>query len=185
MDPFGALGYGEIQRTWLYPHALCEARRIPRVLPKRSRKKFTEKGEERGHLQRWREVGATTPTLRGADWRSFHLVHHVTLYWVIFLWCQQLVSCVLPSLTLICLWKSKSELCIWIHMLQNRQQNWKQAQWVSNNHEKGTQWTLGHTLGHEPGGNGETRTSQPHSTGRASETSGSHEAWFLSSLFAS
>lgn len=34
----------------------------------------------------------------------------------------------------------------------------------------------GHTLGHEPGGNGETRQSQPHSTARAPETSGSQEA---------
>lgn len=73
-----------------------------------------------------------------------------------------LVSSVLPSLTLICLWKSKSELGIWIDMLQNRQQNWKQAQRVSNNHEKRTWWTLGRTLGHEHGGNGEMRTSQPH-----------------------
>lgn len=108
---------------------LHEAGRIPCVLPKRSREKFTEKSEERGHLKRWREVGTTSTILRGARWRSFHLVHHGPFIGLFSCDVNSsfFVSSVWPSLTLICLWKSKSELCIWIDMLQNRQQNWKQA----------------------------------------------------------
>lgn len=53
MDPLGALGYGEIQRTCMYSHAkVFYEVRIPCVLPKRSREKFTEKSEREGTLKR-------------------------------------------------------------------------------------------------------------------------------------
>lgn len=79
--------------------------------------------------------GATTPTLRG--WLEVLAPSTPgTLYWVILLWCQQLLPC------LLCFafshsnlfWKSKSKLCIWIHMLQNRQQNF-QFCWLSRHRE--------------------------------------------------
>ena len=75
-----------------------------------------------------------------------------------------LVSSALPPLTLICLWKSKSQWVLYLdwHVAKQIQHNWKQAPRVSSNHEKTIHQTLGPSLWLPPDGNGALRASQPY-----------------------